>query len=378
MTEVVIAKYVRSPFTLAKKGILKDIRADDLAAQTIRGLLSNLAFEKKDIEDVIIGCANGEGEQGLNVARVISFLSGIPITSGASTVNRLCASSMTAIHNAAGAISLNAGKLFICGGTESMSHVPMTGFNFSPNQRLENEFPQAYCSWGQTAENVAIKYQITKNEQNQFAYNSHMKALKAQKDNKFKDEIMPIKINGTIISKDGCVRSDTTLEKLNSLKPSFSNDGSVTAGNSSPLTDGATALLVCSKNYAEDNNLKMLAKIKSVAVHGCEPDYMGLGPIGATQKALNRASLTIKDIGIVELNEAFASQSIACIRELGIDESILNIDGGAIAIGHPLGATGARITGKAASLLKRENVEFALATQCIGSGQGLSTILQAV
>jgi len=378
VTEVVIAKYVRSPFTLAKKGILKDIRADDLAAQTIRGLLSNLAFEKKDIEDVIIGCANGEGEQGLNVARVISFLSGIPITSGASTVNRLCASSMTAIHNAAGAISLNAGKLFICGGTESMSHVPMTGFNFSPNQRLENEFPQAYCSWGQTAENVAIKYQITKNEQNQFAYNSHMKALKAQKDNKFKDEIMPIKINGTIISKDGCVRSDTTLEKLNSLKPSFSNDGSVTAGNSSPLTDGATALLVCSKNYAEDNNLKMLAKIKSVAVHGCEPDYMGLGPIGATQKALNRASLTIKDIGIVELNEAFASQSIACIRELGIDESILNIDGGAIAIGHPLGATGARITGKAASLLKRENVEFALATQCIGSGQGLSTILQAV
>ena len=378
MTEVVIAKYVRSPFTLAKKGILKDIRADDLAAQTIRGLLSNLAFEKKDIEDVIIGCANGEGEQGLNVARVISFLSGIPITSGASTVNRLCASSMTAIHNAAGAISLNAGKLFICGGTESMSHVPMTGFNFSPNQRLENEFPQAYCSWGQTAENVAIKYQITKNEQNQFAYNSHMKALKAQKDNKFKDEIMPIKINGTIISKDGCVRSDTTLEKLNSLKPSFSNDGSVTAGNSSPLTDGATALLVCSKNYAEDNNLEMLAKIKSVAVHGCEPDYMGLGPIGATQKALNRASLTIKDIGIVELNEAFASQSIACIRELGIDESILNIDGGAIAIGHPLGATGARITGKAASLLKRENVEFALATQCIGSGQGLTTILQAV
>ena len=174
------------------------------------------------------------------------------------------------------------------------------------------------------------------------------------------------------------MRSDTTIEKLQSLKPAFSNEGSVTAGNSSPLTDGATALLVCSKNYAENNNLEMLAKIKSIAVHGCEPDYMGLGPIGATQKALNRASLTIKDIGIVELNEAFASQSIACIRDLGIDENILNIDGGAIAIGHPLGATGARITGKAASLLKRENVEFALATQCIGSGQGLSTILQAV
>lgn len=378
MREVVIAKYVRSPFTLAKKGLLKDIRADDLAAQTIKGLLNNLTFELKDIEDVIIGCANGEGEQGLNVARVISFLAGLPITSGATTVNRLCASSMTAIHNAAGAISLNAGKLFICGGTECMSHVPITGFNFSPNKKLENKFPQAYCSWGQTAENVAIKYQITKDEQNRFAYNSHIKALKAQKENKFKEEIIPIKINGTKISDDGCVRSDTTLEKLQSLKPAFNDEGSVTAGNSSPLTDGATALLVCSKNYAEENALEMLAKIKAIAVHGCEPDYMGLGPIGATHKALDRASLTIKDIGIVELNEAFASQSIACVRELGIDENILNVDGGAIAIGHPLGATGARITGKAASLLKRENVEFALATQCIGSGQGLSTILEAV
>ena len=378
MSEVVIAKYVRSPFTLAEKGLLKDLRADDLAAQTIKGMLENFPVKLEDLEDVIIGCANGEGEQGLNVARVISFLAGLPITSGATTVNRLCASSMTAIHNAAGAISLNAGKLFICGGVESMSHVPLMGFNFSPNENLKNEFPQAYCSWGLTAENVAKKYQITKKEQNEFSYNSHVKTLKAQKENKFKNEIIDIKINGNIVNKDGCVRPTTTMESLDTLKPAFDENGSVTAGNSSPLTDGATALILCSKDYAINNSLDMLAKIKAIAVHGCEPDYMGLGPIGATQKALKRSSLSIEDIDIVELNEAFASQSIACVRELGINEEKLNVDGGAIAIGHPLGATGARITGKAASLLKRENVEFALATQCIGSGQGLSTILQAV
>ena len=378
MSEVVIVKYVRSPFTPAKKGSLKEIRADNLAALTIKELLKDISINPNDIEDVMIGCANGEGEQGLNVARVISFLAGLPISLGATTVNRLCASSMTAIHNAAGAISLNAGELFICGGVESMSHVPMLGFNFSPNEKLNREFPQTYCSWGQTAENVANKYQITKKEQNQFAYNSHMKALAAQKNNNYKDEIIQINVNGSSVSEDECVRQNTSLDALENLKSAFNDNGSVTAGNSSPLTDGATALLVCSTDYAKDKNLEILAKIKSFAVHGCEPDYMGLGPIGATKKALKRASLTIKDIGIVELNEAFASQSIACVRELGIDESKLNLDGGAIAIGHPLGATGARITGKAASLLKRENVEFALATQCIGSGQGLSTILQAV
>ena len=378
MSEVVIAKYVRSPFTQARKGLLSEIRSDDLASQTIKGLLNGLPINIDDVEDLIIGCANGEGEQGLNVARVISFLAGLPITVGGTTVNRLCASSMTAIHNAAGAIALNAGNVFICGGVESMSHVPMLGFNFSPNEKLKDEYPQAYCTWGQTAENVAVKYQITKEEQNEFAYQSHMKATKALKENKFKDEIIPIKVNNNIVKEDSCVRQDTSIDKLQSLKPAFSDNGSVTAGNSSPLTDGASALLVCTKDYAKDHNLDMLAKIRSVAVHGCEPDYMGLGPIGATKKALKRASLQISDIGLVELNEAFASQSIACVRELDINEEKLNIDGGAIAIGHPLGATGARITGKAASLLKRENVEFALATQCIGSGQGLSTILQAI
>ena len=205
-----------------------------------------------------------------------------------------------------------------------------------------------------------------------------MKTVDAQKKKNFDNELIKINVNDNFISADECVRPDTTLETLNQLKPAFIENGSVTAGNSSPITDGATALLVCSLEYAKKNKIEILAKIRSIAVHGCEPDYMGLGPIGATNKALKRSSLTMKDIGLVELNEAFASQSIACVRELEIDEDKLNIDGGAIAIGHPLGATGARITGKAASLLKREGVEFALATQCIGSGQGLSTILQAV
>ena len=301
MSEVVIAKYVRSPFTQARKGLLSEIRSDDLASQTIKGLLNGLPINIDDVEDLIIGCANGEGEQGLNVARVISFLAGLPITVGGTTVNRLCASSMTAIHNAAGAIALNAGNVFICGGVESMSHVPMIGFNFSPNEKLKDEYPQAYCTWGQTAENVAVKYQITKEEQNEFAYQSHMKATKALKENKFKDEIIPIKVNNNIVKEDSCVREDTSIDKLQSLKPAFSDNGSVTAGNSSPLTDGASALLVCTKDYAKDHNLDMLAKIRSVAVHGCEPDYMGLGPIGATKKALKRASLQISDIGLVEL-----------------------------------------------------------------------------
>ena len=269
MSDVVIAKYVRSPFTPAKKGALKDIRADNLAAQTIKGLLENMSLNPRDIEDVIIGCANGEGEQGLNVARVISFLAGIPISAGATTVNRLCASSMTAIHNAAGSISLNAGELFICGGVESMSHVPMIGYNFSPNPKLQDDYPEAYCTWGQTAENVAKKYQITKKEQNEFAFNSHMKTVDAQKKKNFDNELIKINVNDNFISADECVRPDTTLETLNQLKPAFIENGSVTAGNSSPITDGATALLVCSLEYAKKNKIEILAKIRSIAVHGC-------------------------------------------------------------------------------------------------------------
>jgi acetyl-CoA acyltransferase len=257
-----------------------------------------------------------------------------------------------------------------------MTRIPMSGFNPMPNPALA-ENSQAYISMGMTAENVANKYGITRKEQEAFAVASQTKAGSAQSLGKLKDEIVPIMTPTGVVDKDGCIRAGTTAEKLAELKPAFDEKGSVTAGTASPLTDGAAAVLVTSEDYAKAHNLSILARVKAIAVGGCLPEIMGIGPVVATQKALKRAGLTIKDIDIIELNEAFASQSIACIRDLGIDIAKVNLDGGAIALGHPLGATGARITGKAAQLLKREGKRYALATQCIGGGQGIATILEA-
>jgi len=377
MKNVVIAGYARSPFHFANKGELVRVRPDELAAQVVQGLLARTKIDPAEIEDLIVGCALPEGEQGLNVARLIGFLAHLPISVAGTTVNRFCGSSMNAIHMAAGAIQLGAGEAFICAGVESMTRVPMMGFNPLPHPRLAAEYPQAYVSMGITAENVAQKYQITRAEQEAFAVESHKKASAAQAAGKLDGEIVTIKANGKEIAKDGCIRPDTTAESLAGLKPAFDENGTVTAATSSPLTDGAAATLVCTEEFAKRKGLAPLARIRSIAVAGCAPEIMGIGPVAATQKALKRAGLDIKDIDIVELNEAFASQSIACIRDLGIDRSKLNLDGGAIAIGHPLGATGARITGKAAQLLKRDGKRYALATQCIGGGQGIATILEA-
>ena len=279
---------------------------------------------------------------------------------------------------AAGAIQMGAGEVFICAGVESMSRVPMSGFNPMPNPLLAERYPEAYISMGVTAENLARKYGILRREQESFAVISQKKAAAAQEAGRLKDEIVPIMASAGRVDKDGCIRVGTTVEKLAELKPAFEEKGSVTAATSSPLTDGAAAVLVTSEDYARENNLPILARIRSIAVGGCAPEIMGIGPVVATNKALKRAGLTIKDLDVIELNEAFASQSIACIRDLGLDMSKINIDGGAIALGHPLGATGARITGKAAQILKREGKQFALATQCIGGGQGIATILEAV
>jgi acetyl-CoA acyltransferase len=254
----------------------------------------------------------------------------------------------------------------------------MTGFNPMPNPALYASFPAAYMAMGETAENVAEKYQITRQEQDAFAVISQQRAASARADGRLRDEIVPISHEGMAVTEDGCIRPDTTEEGLSGLKPAFRADGSVTAGTSSPLTDGASAVLVCSEEYAQSNGLEPLARIKSIAVGGCAPEIMGIGPVGATRKAMERAGIGIEDVDIAELNEAFAVQAIACMRELGLDHDIVNIDGGAIALGHPLGATGARITGKAASLLKREAKRYALATQCIGGGQGIATVLEAV
>jgi acetyl-CoA acyltransferase len=377
MKNVVIAGYLRSPFHFARKGALARVRPDELAAQVIAALVERAKIDPKEIEDVIMGCAIPEGEQGLNIGRIVGFLAHLPLNVAGTTVNRFCGSSMQAIHMAAGAIQLDAGEAFICAGIESMTRVPMTGFNPSPHPGLAKDYPQAYVSMGQTAENVARKYQVTREQQQEFAVKSHKKAAAAQAAGKLKDEIVAIKAKDGMVEQDGCIRADTTQETLSGLQPAFDAQGSVTAGTSSPLTDGAAAVLVCTEDYAKRNKLPLLAKLKSIAVAGCAPEIMGIGPVPAAQKALKRAGLAMKDIDIVEINEAFASQSIACMRELGIDEGKANLDGGAIALGHPLGATGARITGKAASLLKREGKRYALATQCIGGGQGIATILES-
>ena len=374
MQHVVIAGYARTPFTLAHKGGFVKTRPDDLATAAVLGLLAKTGVDKTAIEDLILGCAFPEGEQGFNMARLVVLMADLPQSVGGVTVNRFCGSSMQAIHQAAGAIQMNAGNAFICAGVESMTRIPMTGFNPSPNPHLYEILPAAYIGMGQTAENVAKQYAISREEQEAFAVASQQKAAAAQAAGKFTDEIIPV---GNI-TQDGCPRPSTTLEALAGLKPAFDAHGTVTAGTASPLTDGASATLVCSEAFANAHGLPILARIRGIAVSGCAPETMGLGPILSSQKALQRAGLSVADLDIIELNEAFASQSIACIRDLGLDESKINLDGGAIALGHPLGATGARITGKAASLLKREGKQFALATQCIGGGQGIATILEAV
>lgn len=378
MTNAVIARYVRSPFTPARKGALAKVRPDDLAAQVVKGLVDKTGIDPDTIEDLILGCAFPEGEQGLNVARLVTFLAGLPRSVGGVTVNRFCGSSMQSIHQAAGAIALGAGDAFICAGVESMSRVPMMGFNPMPNPALYKAMPEAYMGMGDTAENVATKYGLTRADQEAFAVESHKKAAAAQAAGKFVDEIIPIEGPDGTIAEDGCIRGDTTAEGLADLKPAFKADGVVTAGTSSPLTDGASAVLVCSEEYAQKHGLAPLARIRSVAVNGCLPEIMGIGPVGASKKALARAGITASDLEVVELNEAFSSQAIASISDLGLDIRTVNIDGGALAIGHPLGATGARIVGKAAALLKREGGQYALASQCIGGGQGIATILEAM
>jgi len=379
MKNVVIAGYCRSPFTPAQKGQLAKVRPDDLVAQVIKALIHDTGVAPQDIEDLILGCAFPEGEQGMNLARLIVHLAELPISVAGTTINRFCGSSMQAIHNAAGMIQMNAGEVFICAGVESMSRVPMGGFNYLPNSGLYKAYPQAYIGMGETAENLALQYHIDRLAQETFALTSQQKAGAALQNGSFSTEIIPIKrADGETVQVDGCIRADSTLQALSELQPAFLKNGSVTAGTSSPLTDGAAAVLVCSEKYADAHGLEKFARIKAIAVSACAPEIMGIGPVNATHKALKRAGLTLQDIDIVELNEAFAAQSLAVLKDLPIPLEKLNLDGGAIALGHPLGASGARITGKAASLLKRENKQFALSTQCIGGGQGIATILEAI
>jgi len=373
MFKSVIAGYSRSPFTMARKGALIDIKPVNMLAEVIKNLVKKTNVNKQDIEDIVIGCAFQVGEQCFNIGKLVTFLTNMDIKTSGMTVDRWCGSSMEAIHIAAGKIALGSGKVFICGGVESMTRVN-TGFDPLPYPYTEKENPNVYFTMGTTAENVAKKFNISRKEQQEFAIKSHQKAHEAQVNGKFKDEIVSI----GDCSNDENIRPNSSQEKLDGLKLAFDQNGTVTAATSSPLTDGASAVLICEENYAKENNLEIYGRIISTAVEGCKPDFMGLGPIGASRKALKRANLTINEIDIVEINEAFASQSIACIKDLEIDINNVNLDGGALALGHPLGATGSRITGKASELLIREKKKYALSTQCIGLGMGIATVIENI
>ncbi len=374
--KALISGYARTPFHFANKGRLAGLRPDEMAAQLVAALLSSLEVDPATLEDVIAGCAYPEAAQGNNIARIVALRAGLPIEVGGMTVNRFCGSSMSAIHIAAAQIEAGLGEAYLCFGVESMTMVPQGGFNFSPNPWLL-EHSQAYVKMGQTAENVAARYDVPRSAQEQMALESHRKASAARAAGELRGEIVPMKLDdGSVVEEDGCIRPQTSLEALAALKPAFSPDGVVTAGTASPLTDGAAAVLVSTEAFAHRFGLEPLARIRAMATAGVDPALMGLGPIPATRKALQRAGIEVEALDVVEINEAFASQALACIQELGLDPSTINLHGGGMAIGHPLGATGARITGKAASLLRRGGGRFALATQCIGGGQGIATVIE--
>ncbi len=377
--KAVISAYARSPFHFSRKGKLAETRPDTIAAQVVQGLMQRTGLDPLLLDDIILGCAYPEASQGNNMARIVGLLAGFPHEVPGMTINRFCGSSMSAIHIAAAQIEAGIGEAYLCVGAESMTMVPQGGLTFSPNPELLAN-TDAYISMGKTAENVARRYEVSRADQEQLALASHQKAAAARSAGLLADEIIAITTaNGEVVTEDGCIRPGTTLEALASLKPAFDPEhGVVTAGTASPLTDGASAVLVTSEEFARKHGLQPSARIVSMAVAGVDPSVMGIGPIPATRKALARAGLKASELDVAEINEAFASQALACVRELGINPDVLNIDGGGMAIGHPLGATGARITGKAATLLARKQGRYALAAQCIGGGQGIATILEAI
>jgi acetyl-CoA acyltransferase len=363
--QALIAAYTRTPFHFARKGALAGVRPDTLAARAVTGLLERTGIDPATLEDVIAGCAYPEAAQGNNIARIVALLAGLPHAVGGMTVNRFCGSSMSAIHVAAAQIEAGLGEAYLCIGVESMTMVPQGGFNFSAHPVLY-ERSDAYIAMGETAENVARR--------------ARSRPAAAREAGRLQAEIVPVALDsGEWVAQDGCIRPGTNAEALAALRPAFREDGVVTAGTSSPLTDGAVAVLVATEAYAARHGLAPLARIRAMATAGVDPAYMGMGPVPATRKALARAGLSVADLDVVEINEAFSSQALACIRELGLREETINLDGGGLAIGHPLGATGARITGKAAALLQRQTqARYALATQCIGGGQGIATVLEAL
>jgi len=376
--KAVIVDWLRSPFHRAHKGKLANIRPDEMAGQVIRELMKKNKLSGTMIDDLIVGCAYPEGEQGYNLGRLLTFLGELPPSVPGTTINRLCGSSMQAILSAAAHIEVGWADCIMVGGVESMSRIQRRGFNWSPSPELEGKFPDAYIGMGTTAENVAKRWKQTRIEHEEFALLSHKKAYAAQSNGLLIDEIVAIKTEDGEVSTDGCIRGTSTLESMSRLNPAFGKDGIVTAATSSPLTDGCVFMIVCSEDFASKNNLKPIARIVTGAVTGCAPDVMGIGPVEATKEVLRRANWDINDVDLFELNEAFSSQSLAVIKELEINSEKVNMHGGALAIGHPLGASGARIAGKAASLLKITNSERSIAAMCIGGGMGIAIALERI
>ncbi len=398
MREVVIVSAVRTAVGKANKGTLRSTRPDDLGAAAIRGALDRVPqLEAGEIEDVILGCAMPEAEQGMNVARIASLRAGLPVECSAMTINRFCSSGLQSIAMAADRIAMGGAEVIVAGGTESMTMIPMGGNKVSCNPSLVQSYPDAYLSMGLTAERVAQRYGITRQQMDEFSYQSHQKAVKAIAAGNFADEIVPYSVTfrtapaatrGSSALKlavetvefkvDEGPRADTTIEALAALKPAFHAKGTVTAGNSSQMSDGAAAAVVMSAERAHQLGLKPLARFMAFATAGCKPEEMGLGPIFAIPKVLKLAGLTLDQIGAIELNEAFAAQALAVIQELGLDTSKVNPNGGAIALGHPLGCTGAKLTATLLRELKRRNERYGIVSMCVGGGMGAAGIFENI
>ncbi len=382
MREVVIVGAVRCAVGRAGRGLLRETRPDEMAAAVLKALIERTGVDPKELDDIRLGCAMPEAEQGMNVARIAQFLAKIPETVPACTINRFCASGLESVVNGCYAIAYGDADLIIAGGVESMTMVPMGGYTPRPNPILAQEFPEVYTPMGITAENLAEKYRISREAQDRFAYESHMKAVRATQEGRFTEEIVPltVRLEGKTITHtvDETIRPDTTLEALAQLKPAFKEGGTVTAGNSSPLTDGASAVLLASKWKARALGLKPLARFVSAAAAGVRPEIMGIGPVYAIPKALERAKLSLKDIDLFEFNEAFAAQALAVIQELNLPMEKVNVNGGAIALGHALGSSGSRLLTTLVHEMPRRDAQFGVVTMCVGGGQGMAAVFERV
>ncbi len=389
MNNVVIASGVRTAVGRSIRGSFKDTRPDTLAGIVVKEALARVpSLKPEEVDDVIIGCARPEGEQGMNVARIAAFLAGVPYSVPAVTVNRFCASGLETITIAAAKISSGIADTIIAGGVESMTMVPMGGNKLTPNPHLMDTYPESGTPMGLTAEIVAKRFNVTREEQDRYAYESHMKAVKAIKEGKFKEEIIPVKarvletkddipqVKEIVMDTDECPRADTTIEKLSQLRPAFAQNGTVTAGNSSPINDGAAAVVVMSENKAKALGITPLGFLRHAVAVGVPPEIMGTGPVPAVRKLLEKTGLKLEQIDLIEINEAFAAQSVYCVKELGLDPQKTNVNGGAIALGHPLGCTGTKLSVTLLYEMKRRGAKYGIVTMCIGGGQGMAGLYE--